>query len=123
VGILSEVVMTFPDSDLNGWAGFMEKSIHESFFDEDDPFGDPDLSFEDYENLKKILGPSETVWQTRTGKNIPVVEMGDAHIINTILMLERTHRTHVATYPTLLVEARKRNLPLDKIIKVDNINT
>ena len=80
-----------------------------------------DLDYEDYKQISKIFGPSRTAWKTREGKSIPIVEMTDAHIINTILMLERNNRTSAATYPTLLVEARKRNLPLDKIVKSDTM--
>lgn len=94
-------------------------SFSDIFFDDDDDFGDEELSFEDWEHVREIVGPSRTVWRTKEWKTIPVVEMTDAHIINTILMLERTNATTVATYPTLLVEARKRKLPLDKPIKRD----
>jgi hypothetical protein len=94
--------------------------LNRAFFDEDDPFGDPDLSFEYYQNFKEMIGPSKTLWQTREGKSIPVVKMENAHIVNTILMLERNNKTHIATYPTLLIEARKRGLPLDKVIERDS---
>jgi hypothetical protein len=93
------------------------------FFENGDDFGDEELSFEDYEILRDMLGPSSTVWVTKEGKRIPIVEMEDAHVINTILMLERNGKTVSRSYPSLLVEARKRNLPLDKVIERGIVDT
>ena len=106
-----------PCADLDG------RYFTSVFFESDDDFGDEELSFEDYECLRDMLGPSRTVWVTKEGKRIPIVEMEDAHVINTILMLERKGKTASKSYPSLLVEARKRNLPLDKVIERDIVNT
>lgn len=74
------------------------------------------LSEAELDFIRSVLQPSQTEWITKYKQRIPVSEMEDAHIINTILMLERSEATAIATYPTLLVEARKRNLSLDKVI-------
>ncbi len=74
------------------------------------------LSDESLEFIRNVLQPNETEWVTKYRKRVPVSEMEDAHIINTILMLERSEATEIATYPTLIAEAHKRNLSLDKVI-------
>jgi hypothetical protein len=40
-------------------------------------------------------GPTKTVWVTRDGERIPVRDMTDSHLLNTIRWLERTHDARV----------------------------
>ena len=61
--------------------------------------------------IEKFLGTKD-VWVTKDHESIPVTEMTDAHIINTIKYLERRKRTDVATYPTLLLVAAERKLDI-----------
>lgn len=84
-----------------------------SFIDDDEVI---DVYEETLSEASLVLQPNETEWVTKHGKRILVSDMKDAHVINTILMLERSEATEVVTYPTLLDEARKRNLSLDKVI-------
>jgi len=103
--------MTYPASDLNGWAGF-ENDF--DIFDPDDAGLNMDEWYEFYvADIMTRLRPTEDTWVTRKGKRILVKDMEDAHIVNTIKMIERNGAYKLPTYATLVVEARARKLDLN----------
>lgn len=102
--------MTYPASDGNGWAGFEDFDI----FDPDDAGLNMDEWYECYiSDIMTRLRPTEDTWVTRQGKRILVKDMQDAHIVNTIKMIERNKAYKLPTYATLVVEARARKLNLN----------
>lgn len=110
--------MTFPASDLNGWAGFEDDFV----LDPDDAGLDLDEWYDDYvQDIITRLKPTHDTWVTRKGKRVLVTEMEDAHLLNTIKMIERNKAEALPTYPSLLMEATARNLDLDKSVLSSNL--
>jgi len=71
-----------------------------------------DMSEGQYQSLHAIVHEPEDaptgMWQRREGDLIPIADMTDAHLDNTIEMLRRNNATAWHKYRELLVEKKRR---------------
>lgn len=80
------------------------------FFDFDEDEWDDDRGHYVRSPYRAYAQNNAWIWVTRDGREIPVAKMENAHLFNTIKMLERLGHDGLPVYAALQEEARKRRL-------------